>query len=400
MARTLRVSVIVALLSAACTSNVSPPTSRATETAAETSAASGGLTANPSPASSVLPTETPSGIATGWALTASFATTRASLYATYATDVVAWNGRFVAIGRSDAPITGEGGDQRLWTSDDGRTWTEQDADFGTDDASLAGLAPLADGRLLALGTVGVDLEPGIPPFRPLAWVSNDAVAWTAVKLPVPDGTTISSFADGAMGYVFTLVSQLWFSADGHDWASTREGVRSVHAGDEGFVGIMAGDGSGPATVVASADGVEWFISKPIGTGIIDVAPLGGDWLATTYEESTISVWWSADGLDWERVLDVNDLTGPDGPKAGLGIESGITSATLSGAGDLAVLTLSWNHCCAQLPVGVGAWTSTDGRTWNAALEPEGVVEAAAVGDVTVLVGFLNRGEEAAFWVGE
>jgi len=396
MFRALRVSAIVALLAAACTSDVDP----------STAAPSPSPSPNPSPTGTAsptaLPTESPSAT-TPWTLTASFPTTRANLTSTYVTDVVAWNGQFVAIGRSDFLATGENGDQRLWTSDDGRTWTEQDADFGTDDASLVGLALLADGRLLAVGAVSVDLAESSPPFRSMAWVSDDALAWEAVELPVPEGPIIGTFAEGAKGYAFTVSNKLWFSANGLDWENTHDGVRSVHAGDDGFVAIESGDGFGPATVEASADGVSWFTSQPIGsgtTGVIDVAALGGDWLATVFEETTISVWWSADGLEWEQVLDVNDLTGPDGPKAGLGMESGITGATLSSAGDLAVLTLSWNHCCAQLPIGVGVWTSIDGRRWIPAIEPDGVVEAAAVADVTVLAGFLSRGGEAAFWVAD
>jgi hypothetical protein len=140
-----------------------------------------------------------------------------------------------------------------------------------------------------------------------------------------------------------------------------------------------------------------------GAGAIEVTSLGGDWLAVAYDRewSTISVWWSANGLDWTRTIDVNDLTGPDGPKAGRGMESGITGGTLASGGGRAYLTLTWNHCCAQMDVNVGLWTSVDGAAWSPAVLEGGLIQSVALGNnVAVLAGHLGRGARAAFWVAE
>ena len=129
-------------------------------------------------------------------------------------------------------------------------------------------------------------------------------------------------------------------------------------------------------------------------------PIGGDWLAVGLEPATIRVWASTDGLTWTRALDVNDLTGPDGPKAGQGLASQITAATLTGAGDRAFLTLTFNHCCVTMPAGVGVWSTTDGANWSEVpLEDGALVQSAAVGESgTVLAGYLGRASSAALWL--
>ncbi|CAN5477758.1 hypothetical protein BH23CHL10_BH23CHL10_18170 [soil metagenome] len=110
-----------------------------------------------------------------------------------------------------------------------------------------------------------------------------------------------------------------------------------------------------ALVLASGDGIAWFEAEPP-VRLSGVAPLAGDWLAWAYTELTISTLRSANGLDWSVALDVNDLTAPDGPKAGRGLESGITEATVSGEGGVVVMTLGWTTVAHRRP-----WPSASGR---------------------------------------
>ena len=130
------------------------------------------------------------------------------------------------------------------------------------------------------------------------------------------------------------------------------------AGDQGFVAATAS----PAAIVASGDGRSWY---PGSNRLpANVAALGGDWVATGYsgDSTTITVWHSANGLDWTPGIDVNDLTGPDGPKTGRGLnEAAINGASLAGGAGYAFLTLTNNHCCAQMPWNYGVWGS---RRWH------------------------------------
>ena len=162
-----------------------------------------------------------------------------------------------------------------------------------------------------------------------------------------------------------------------------------------------GDGN---YVLASGDGTTWIESEQAIYGP-QVTPYGPDWLSWAYtnDPPTISVLHSANGLDWEPILDVNALTSEDGPKAGRGMESAITEASLSTIGnELVVLTLGFNHCCAALPASVGVWTSADALAWDAVDLGSGayVTATASDGEVVVLAGQLGRGQEAAFWVAE
>jgi hypothetical protein len=135
-----------------------------------------------------------------------------------------------------------------------------------------------------------------------------------------------------------------------------------------------------------------------------VAPLGADWVATGYsgDPITITVWHSANGLDWAPVLDVNDLTGPDGPKTGRGLnEAAINGASVVGGAGHAFLTLTNNHCCAQMSWNYGVWGSADGITWAPVVEGDAFVSSVASGGgSTIFAGHLRRGDDAAFWIGD
>ena len=159
----------------------------------------------------------------------------------YVTDVAAWSGGFVAIGsawETEFHVMAEM--PAVWTSVDGQSWERQPADLGVEDVSLIGIAPRADGRLLLVGKVpGEGASPDQQAPGTLAWVSDDATAWNAVELPLPEHVRVESFDHGAQGYAFTADGAVWFSADGIEWAATFDGTaEKVVAGDEGFVATI------------------------------------------------------------------------------------------------------------------------------------------------------------------
>jgi hypothetical protein len=358
------------------------------------------------------PTE-PTPVAGTWTQTATYDEAGAD----YVTDVIAWRDGFVAIGRSWETLElVTPGTPRVWLSADGRSWEELPVALVPPDVEPAGIAELPDGRLLVVGGYDAEQLDSLYPNTTGAWVSTDARTWAQVPLPLASDVAVTSFTSGPRGYAMTAGGDLWFSTDGLAWTRTYEGsddrgVDLVEAGDEGFVALSTQTGGelGPL-VIASADGKAWYESRPIAgvAWMIEVAPIGGDWLLAGYvgdlddadfDGHTIGLFRSANGLDWSMVLDLNDLTPPDGPKAGRGLESGITSPELATAGDTIVLTLAWQHCCAMVRMPVGVFISEDGRTWATLPQADGMVAAATTdGQVLVAAGYTGRGEAAAFWL--
>lgn len=329
---------------------------------------------------------------------------------TYATDVVAWDGGFAAIGfHHPGPVPSEGRVPRLWTSPDGRTWRDQSPDLGRDDIAFFGLASLGDELLLVAAFGEPQPAPAGAAPSTLSWVSQDGAAWERIDLGLPDGPDLRAMASGRIGLVVATNQELWTSADGRVWDKAVElpdgsQFQSVSAGDDGFVafGQVTTTGAEAPLVIASGDGRTWHPARTeVGTFVLDVDSLTGDWLATAYDDApaTISVWWSANGLDWDRTLDVNELTGPDGPKAGQGLASGITQASLAAAGGRWIMTLAWNHCCEQMPASVGVWSTTDGSAWDLVPVGEAMIASGATdGSTSVLAGDTQRGHMATFWI--
>lgn len=328
-------------------------------------------------------------------------------------DVSAWDGGFLAVGHewTGGFIAGAGA-SRIWSSPDGRAWTEVDtAPLGTSDVELVGILRPAGGGVVIIGDVGrqASFQPGGPHVRAGAWRSDDAESWAEIPLPFgAQATQGVKVASGPLGHVASTGSALWFSSDGANWdhvyqAAGNAPLRQPVAGDEGFVVSTYDPDADAARVLASGDGRSWHEAVPP-VGLLGLASWRGDWLAWGYtaDPQTISLLRSSNGLDWSVALDVNDLTPPDGPKAGLGMQSGITEASLAGGGGLAVMTLGWNHCCASPPGGVGVWMSTDAESWQAAALAESayVTGMASDGDVVVLAGQLERGARVAFWLSE
>lgn len=403
-------ALTIAIWVAGCGGGVQPSSapdpSSPTPSASAARAVDGSASA-PIPTPSAVPTDGSTEGETAWQQVAEYGTDGVLSVA----DVSAWDGGFLAVGHewTSGFIAGPGA-PRIWGSRDGRAWGDLDtASLGTTDVELVGILRPARGGVVIIGVVGrqTSFEPGGPQIRAAAWRSNDGLSWAEMPLPFGDhGTQGVSVASGPLGHVASTGSALWFSSDGESWDRVYEAVGSAPlrqpiAGDEGFVVPGYDPDADAATVLASGDGRTWFEAVPP-VILLGLAPWRGDWLAWSYstEPQTISLLRSSNGLDWSMALDVNDLTPPDGPKAGRGMESGITEVSLTGDGGVAVMTLGWNHCCASPSAGVGVWTSTDAQTWQAAALPEGayVTGTASDGHVVVVAGHLERGARVAFWL--
>jgi hypothetical protein len=410
---TTAASLLMVLGLAACTGGAGSPPPSVSESlaSAEPSLAESAMPSAPPPApsESAAPSasqEPAANDAFAWADAGTFS----GPGATSVTDVAAWDGGFLAVGHAwaDGFIHGPG-EPLVWVSEDGRSWSEVDPGLGTTDVELRGILPLTTGGVVIVGDVGAQAaQSGEGPITSAAWRSTDGQTWNEFELPSEIASQAVSVASGPVGHVIVTGSEVWYSADAESWQLAYEVDEGVdlgqpRAGDEGFAMPATHREGEQALVLASGDGIAWFEAEPP-VHLLGVAPLGGDWLAWAYTEgpTIISTLRSANGLDWSVALDVNDLTPPDGPKAGLGMESGITEATVSGEGGVVVMTLGWNHCCAQLPVAVGVWTTTDGATWQQAdLPADAHVSAFATdGEVVVAAGNLDRGGEAAFWVAD
>jgi hypothetical protein len=389
----------------------SSASAEASESASTSAQPSPGDTAAASPAGSPsgvptsTPTVAPAAADSPWTLAGTFGADGA---VAMATDVVAWDGGFVAIGEYwPDGYAGSAYEPRIWRSDDGTAWTDVSDSLGRTDVALIGVARLPAGGVILVGTAG----DGIDEPEAVAWRSPDAETWTEIAVPFGSDTTAGlGFAGGPIGIVALSGRELWYSSsdDGADWQLVHEAPSGSHligasAGDEGFVVVSATPDEPEVVALASGDGLTWYESDPL--NISEAAPLGGDWLATTYDDaqSTITILRSANGLDWATELDVNTLTPEDGPKAGNGMESEITGAIVSADGGVAALTLNWNHCCALPSRGVGVWTSTDGSGWTSAglVGNASVMDVATDGEVVVMAGYVGRdGADAALWVAD
>ena len=315
-------------------------------------------------------------------------------------DVSAWDGGFVAIGQRwpEANMATGVPTPLVWTSTDGREWTESEPPW-TPSLQPRGILRLSAGGVIVIGVDGADAA---------AWTSTDGATWTDVALPFGvEANSGLNVVSGPVGHVVTTAEGIWYSAEGTAWELTHAvpegvGLQQPVAGDEGFV-VPATQltGEGAPIVFASGDGIEWVQATPAAY-LSSIAPFRGDWLATGFTDDppAISLLRSTNGLEWTVGMNVDDLLPADGPHAGPGMEREINQVTLAGESGVLAMTMGWNHCCAQPAMGVRVFTSADGTTWAEAGLADGafVTAAATDGEVAVLAGYVARGASAVFWV--
>ena len=349
--------------------------------------------ATPAPTPLPTPAATPGPIA-AWDLAATF--TDGNLHGVH--DITVWNGEFVALGESwEYDDVGGMPHPRLWRSGDGRSWSEADLDLGPG-ASAHDLAPLADGSLMILGTIGGSESYWSEPAAAAAWSSTDAVAWTPVALPFAVQPQVGpiQFSAGRAGIVGTIDDEIWYSADGRTWELVYDAPRGswvyeAVAGDEGWIVKETNASHYTTKLLVSGDALSWHEVDLGNVGT--VSSVAGDWLATRYSDDweRAEIVRSVNGLDWQVILDLDDLE--DGT-------ANFGGATMAGTDTMTVLSPWEAGHCMSMPTGKGVWWSTDGGPWTSAglTESAVVTHAAEIGDVSVLTGYLAGSGGVAFWV--
>lgn len=266
--------------------------------------------------------------------------------------------------------------QDLWTSADGKTWTQIPLDprvfpFVLPIRDMAGGGP----GLVAVGG-GTSIARG-QHVRAEVWLSNDGRTWKRI----PDertlnGAVMTGVVAGGPGLIAvgniepgegTPISPargiVWTSIDGRRWSRVADPQRvfvgaeinNIVRGGPGF--IATGESSLPSTghavVWTSTNGVTWYRAPRNPQEFPNDGPTGdavagpGGYLGTstieppTYDLSPL--WTSSDGVTWKRV--------PSGPFRGA-ID---VHETAGGPGYLAVGDQDYE------PV---MWSSSDGTHWS------------------------------------
>jgi hypothetical protein len=349
----------------------------------------------------------------------------------FAYDVVSSPAGLVAVGlQYDGllPIVGPSPphEGRIWISAGGGPWQDVTPRNLFTNVSLQDAFVRADGTLVAIGGISEHTDISGPMVHQTAygaWESSDGRTWQPSSTGLPEGAAIWQVENGGRGYLArispagaTHSSELWFSADGRTWDLVREllnGAYVVGAGDEGFVVVGSQVPPHQSTwepfAIASSDGVEWFESPSPPPDAIDVAPIGGDWIAISYtfgdvsRSGEVTTWFSANGLDWTRHGEV--IMGR--VEAGDGSCPELPTGLSSAGGWLVMGSNLGSLRCGEggLVVHGTQRISSDGSSWTALpFEPgtpgesgsgSQVYAAATDGPRLILVGQMNG--QAALW---
>ena len=307
------------------------------------------------------------------------------------------DGRFVAaLNTSDwdnIPATGPHGmDGSIYLGSREGEWERADTGDTFGGVEITNLFVTAGGVLLAYG----ELDSYEGDTVSVGFTSTDAREWTRMAdLPWRTSGWVQ-MAAGASGYVAVATHHdpagqgrlvAYRSSDGLAWSVIYESPgdasyshHDIGAGPEGIVitgyRFDESSGEGRAISVASADGVEWFMSPEDGSlapehNLNAVAPFGPDWIAGAFagEDGGIPVYWSANGLDWIQVATIRD---PEGR------EHFGYAAHVVASGDRVFLSAGFMaEGTESRPAGV--WTSTDGHSWS-------IFPTGGLSEVRTLVG--------------
>ncbi len=217
-------------------------------------------------------------------------------------------------------------------------------------------------------------------FDARVWMSADGVAWSRVESDAFGGDGYQAMIDVvssplglvAVGYDEDQAA-VWLSPDGNAWsrvpgnedAFAAASMDRIAVGGPGLVAVGNSEDDAAAFWV-SADALTWtrVLVDDRRTTVVDVTAHNGLLVAVGYsnhgsEEGTVSlfpvvdlkpeVWFSSDGLSWERLA--NDAI-PTGPGT-LGDYGGWMQA-VTGSDD------------GLVAVGSATWTSVDGSEWTLA----------------------------------
>lgn len=230
-------------------------------------------------------------------------------------------GRVAAVNVQDgegiSPTGPWAGDGAVYIEQPDGSWMPVDTGGTFQDIRISYLFAPAEDLLVIYETVGVSS----PVARQVTgvWVSRDGVSWSEATVEPHRGV----IAEGPVGYVQALVSEsdngaalleIYTSADALGWQLShaidvpeRSALRDVGVGADGYV-VTYFDGTRDR-ILASSDGSIWHAApEQPSLGVHDIllaiSDIGHDWVGVGWadnDSSAIVVWWSSDGLNWERV---------------------------------------------------------------------------------------------------
>jgi hypothetical protein len=317
------------------------------------------------------------------------------------------------VGFDEGYVALEGSTGSVWFSADGASWKnvklpfEGDRSEATDANGLLGRVIATNGRELLVvggyshtpcGLTEPDSTGGGPDcsISPIAWISDDGVAWRraytghgkgelsefVAAWPLAEGgwaAALSDWSGESLGG-----KMLWHSADGMSWAAT---VQVSPAGWEGYdrapVGVesasgrylLAASGWQPDTTLATtSDGASWSVLDGFpGRGaevFVGTAPAGdrstwvlagrNGWDVDAGRAGAPTIWSSSDGTSWKsQKLPVGPPAVAEDPEDTVSVTA-VTDLVLSDRGYVAV--------GAESREGGGArhetWVSDDGVAWT------------------------------------
>lgn len=314
----------------------------------------------------------------------------------------------VLAGEGISPTGPSVGDGAIYVEQADGSWTQAQTGGTFDSVRIAYLLAPADGPLVLYGSSAYPP----PDLREFAgtWTSTDGMTWTEVAVEPHNGL----IAEGPLGYLQALVArddesgsatlQIYTSSDALSWqlahsldVPPNSFVWAAGVGPEGYV-VTYDEARGDirSRVLASADGSTWhpapeqpsFAADDI---VMAISDLGSDWVGvgwSGFDSSAIALWWSADGLNWERV---GTLTAD--------IESFGAPADLFEVDGRLFLNVSLaTEGIETRPAAV--FTSVDGRNWEMlGVGPEAEVRTGLATDCCLLLGgrIGIQAGEAVIW---
>ncbi len=244
---------------------------------------------------------------------------------------------FIAVGTTQVCETTDGvfrciNNGAVWVSPDGFVWDKIDDPtvFTPSDTAWGGQGNFQWINDVTAGPLGV-VAVGSDGSERAVWVSLDGLDWsriTSEELGDSNGS-LKAVAYGGPGYV-AVGSGVWVSEDGMTW--TRVEDPDLDTGRE------------PAEI--------WTLAAT-SSGFLAAGDIGFDeGMEGQGTGNRPALWFSADGLDWERL--------PDSTLERYGIDRLSTHLPMAVRGsntEFLIVGEGWEE-------GMGMWTSVDGRAWD------------------------------------
>lgn len=315
---------------------------------------------------------------------------------------------------------------RVWLSDDGASWRVIDdpALHGVDDTIIWKVANTPVG-LIAVGVTG-----GPDETDAAVWMSEDGISWVMIDDPHLGGPGDQGVNDIVVAGDLIVIggsdgdtNAVWTSRDGRAW-SPPVGLpntgrpSSIHGlATLGDAVIAVGQDGTDGGVWTSSDGVTWVAVDGPGLGgdgkqqMVSVTVNRRGLVAVGSEETyerifflgrgaesrfDAAVWWSPDGMEWERVVDTGlDAVGDHLMFRVIEWHRGYVAV---GTGNPDPRQGMSGEFDTGLDFDAAVWLSDDGRNWTRVRSAvlggddwQDIFDVVAFGDLLVAVGGDDRG---------